>query len=458
MNKQDILSVLKNITVENFKNLECILVTVLTHGDSGGVLLAKGPKGLEHFYTKDVWGPFREKLNDIPKIFIFQACRGTKTEETFRSRSPKELPQNYVESQTVPVLPHKPGFLLVHSTIADHLSQRNQDTGTVFIQTLSNELSAAHNKSGEINFLSLLTEVNNKVTTSAVQSDGERRKPLMKIVQLHNAAGGLVKTSYENKGSMLILILYTKKYEDQFKNLDVILKSSPFTIKSILVKDFEVINGLSRCTDFKNVGSLTVFVLAEILEVEMITGYCEQLYVRFSTFEIQLNAVWSQFTVSPCYELMGKPKLFFFCDLLDRKDHLEEGTYGNIKNVAPIINNHSDFLWAYCYGKGMFEELKFALCNSREEITHLLTTAMCKSDATSSTDGGRISHFESTLKLQFYYRSPPQEIAILPNENVATKERIQTEPVASSSKSTHYVVETEPLQLLVSDGTGGWKL
>ncbi|KAF4526962.1 hypothetical protein B566_EDAN014340, partial [Ephemera danica] len=70
LNKQEILSVLTSIFLEGIKNLECILVTVLTHGNSGGVLLAKD----REFYTKDVWELFRdsEKFNDIPKIFIFQ--------------------------------------------------------------------------------------------------------------------------------------------------------------------------------------------------------------------------------------------------------------------------------------------------------------------------------------------------------------------------------------------------
>ncbi|KAF4526961.1 hypothetical protein B566_EDAN014337 [Ephemera danica] len=270
-------------------------------------------------------------------------------------------------------------------------------------QEILNALTTAHGQNGKINFLSLLTEVNNKVTTTA-ERDGRSQTSTF--------------TSFLRQPLIL----------------------NYFKILPIFVNDIEVIYGLSRITDFKKVGCLTVIVLAEICGVA-ITGYCEKLLVKFSTFSIQPNAVWSQFTVSRCKELMGKPKLFFFCDLLDRTDHPEERSFENVGSV----NNHSDFIWTYCFGERMFEELTFALCNSIEEITHLLTTAMRKSESTSST-GGRISHFESTLRFQFYYRSLPQEMtslkcqeALLPKEieshvKVETSGGIPIEPVAGSSK------------------------
>ncbi|KAF4527404.1 hypothetical protein B566_EDAN016147, partial [Ephemera danica] len=154
----------------------------------------------------------------------------------------------------------------------------------------------------------------NRSSTSQVRYDEDN--PYFICQGVSSSGGGVIKTSYENKGSNLLLILYDEKNKEYFKKLDQILKSSHFTIQSILINDIEVIDRLSRFTDFKKVSSLTVIVLAEICAVEIVTGYCEQLSLKFSTFEIQLNA----------------------------------GTHQIMENIAHI-NNHSDFLWAHCYGK-----------------------------------------------------------------------------------------------------------
>ncbi|KAF4520528.1 hypothetical protein B566_EDAN016703 [Ephemera danica] len=60
--------------------IQCVLVVVMTHGYAGGNLFSKDGK---IFSVQDVWFPLvkRSELANIPKIFIFQACRGDFTDE-----------------------------------------------------------------------------------------------------------------------------------------------------------------------------------------------------------------------------------------------------------------------------------------------------------------------------------------------------------------------------------------
>ncbi|KAF4524087.1 hypothetical protein B566_EDAN013979 [Ephemera danica] len=153
---------LHNINYESLSDHDCIMVIVSTHGSKGGVLLAKD----KEFYTKDVWGPFRDcdKLKHIPKVFIFQACRGKKIERRISQEKYMSLEE---EICAVPVLPHQKEFLLVHSTIPDYCSKRDFQNGTIFIQAFCNQLEAFFKREGKVELVPLLTEVNNQVTVSS---------------------------------------------------------------------------------------------------------------------------------------------------------------------------------------------------------------------------------------------------------------------------------------------------
>ncbi|KAF4530395.1 hypothetical protein B566_EDAN017173 [Ephemera danica] len=107
--KKAILDAVEAFTNEDHKDLACVMVIVLTHGNSGGLLCAKD----DDYHTKDIWKPFCdcEALKNVPKIFIFQ-----------------------------------------------HKSMRNEETGAIFIQAFCDQLEAAAEHETPTDILSILTE------------------------------------------------------------------------------------------------------------------------------------------------------------------------------------------------------------------------------------------------------------------------------------------------------------
>ncbi|KAF4522639.1 hypothetical protein B566_EDAN011038, partial [Ephemera danica] len=309
--KNTVLEIIKHYaTQEDHSEYDCLLVVVLTHGEQGGVLWAKD----HEFYTKDVWGPFLDclTLQNKPKIFVFQACRGSKEESRFKINSAIKLDESNVSREMcvpVPVLPHSPDFLLIHSTV-----------------------------------------------------EGPLR--------------------------------WHPPFETSHQQVNLILK----------------MKSMSNEKNFIGADSLLVMVIAELCETN-VTTYCEKQFIKTNHSLLPINLIWGNFTASQCPWFRGKPKLFFFCDL-HRTDDTRDIAVNQQTAIAESFNNTADFFWSFCYGEdSIFRELLLAFENSDEEIMQMMTTVMRRAESETQREGktGRFSHFQSTLRLQFYLFSPPQE-------------------------------------------------
>ena len=113
---------------------DCLLVTVLTHGEMN-ILYAK-----DYPYNSElIWTSFNpDKVPSLagkPKIFLIQACQGRELDHgtvlVKTSQTQVDSVPNYDRR-----VPADPDFLIVNSTFPGHFSWRNKINGTWFVQTL----------------------------------------------------------------------------------------------------------------------------------------------------------------------------------------------------------------------------------------------------------------------------------------------------------------------------------
>jgi caspase 7 len=169
---------------------DCILITVMTHGDVGVISSHDGDYTIETvtaLFTDEKCPSLKGK----PRIFFIQACRGGKLDDGYnirifekdkynlhrRKRSNtdialfalnKELQEESEEEYEVEKIPevafYPPiyeDFLIVRSTMPYHLSFRNLTEGSWFIQDLCKELEV---NGAACDILNLLTHVNLSVS------------------------------------------------------------------------------------------------------------------------------------------------------------------------------------------------------------------------------------------------------------------------------------------------------
>ena len=112
----------------NHINYDCLIVTILTHGDYGDVLYGTS----EGITIQEVIETFSSKrwttLIGKPKIFIIQACRG----RTYNQAVQSTERNNDGCDQVLNIL----DYLVAYSTIHGNVSLRNKNTGSIYISTL----------------------------------------------------------------------------------------------------------------------------------------------------------------------------------------------------------------------------------------------------------------------------------------------------------------------------------
>lgn len=127
----------------------------MTHGTRNDKVYAKDLQ----FCTQDLLTPFIgencKNLIGKPKLFFIQACRGDRVDAGTQIDS-------FNDSQSaseIYVIPKNADVLVMYSTSEDHVSFREVDQGSWFIQALCEEVA----ENPEEDLLSILTGVNSKV-------------------------------------------------------------------------------------------------------------------------------------------------------------------------------------------------------------------------------------------------------------------------------------------------------
>lgn len=154
--------------VEEFANMrhddmDCVLITILSHGLEKGKILAK-----DTTYKLDeltyLFQPDRcPSLAGKPKLFFVNACRGDQNNAgVFLNRSLIVLETDSLDESAGYTIPLFADFLIAYSTVEGHVSLRNIENGTWFIQSLCSEL-IRYGKDEHL--LDILTFVNQRVAT-----------------------------------------------------------------------------------------------------------------------------------------------------------------------------------------------------------------------------------------------------------------------------------------------------
>ncbi|XP_074034882.1 caspase-7 [Leptinotarsa decemlineata] len=132
---EEVRNKMSEVAASDLKEYNCLIVFFLTHGDEFGRLhVIDGT-----IATHEIWRPFSKcvSLNNKPKMFIFQACKGNDFTTTGASNS---LPHSE-STASLPVNTFSTShlgsdMLIVYCTLEGNVGFRNPLTGSWFVQEL----------------------------------------------------------------------------------------------------------------------------------------------------------------------------------------------------------------------------------------------------------------------------------------------------------------------------------
>ncbi|KAK2911147.1 hypothetical protein Q8A67_003280 [Cirrhinus molitorella] len=141
---------------------DCFVCCVMSHGNETGV------EGCDEHVCPldDITSPFDgdncHSLVGKPKVFIIQACRGTKTQSKLMTTDSASATHNQTSADASYSIPKDSDFLIALATVEGYFSVRNPVSGSWFIQSLCKHLKKGSEQGQDI--LRILTNVNNDVS------------------------------------------------------------------------------------------------------------------------------------------------------------------------------------------------------------------------------------------------------------------------------------------------------
>ena len=153
-------------SIQKRKDLSCLALFILSHGESDGLLYAYDQNyKLHRNVIQQLLPDVCPSLAGKPKMIFIQACQGTETDAGVRikPRGPRQrhTSSDSVNSVSLPYcIPNYSDLLIYSAAYTGHYSFRNKREGSWLIQTLCNQLqeSPAHE-----DLVSVLTNVSHKV-------------------------------------------------------------------------------------------------------------------------------------------------------------------------------------------------------------------------------------------------------------------------------------------------------
>ncbi|XP_035669569.1 caspase-7-like isoform X2 [Branchiostoma floridae] len=156
--------VLKKAAAADHSDADCVLVALLSHGEEKMIY---GTDGMVEI--ADLAAHFNgvncKSLVGKPKIFIIQACQGSKVMEGVDMPDAVGFRDDdlVIDAPPPQTLPSEADFLYYYSTMPGYYAWRNQEAGSWSIQSLCAVLKE-HGKSG-LEVMQILTRVNRTVAT-----------------------------------------------------------------------------------------------------------------------------------------------------------------------------------------------------------------------------------------------------------------------------------------------------
>ena len=166
-------SLLKAAAKVDFTKHQCFAFAMLSHGDENGITCSDGKpitvdEIRESFSTRNC-----STLGGKPKIFIFQCCRGSRTNtvETI-SESVGRTESDYLLYYDPPNTPHAVPDCLdtitIYATNPGHRAYRHENQGSVFIEALLNAFNDYKNEA--IDLLRMTTRMNNTYRRKCIRT------------------------------------------------------------------------------------------------------------------------------------------------------------------------------------------------------------------------------------------------------------------------------------------------
>lgn len=142
---------------ESKDDVGCCLVTLMSHGEKGFIKMEDGEK----VSLEDIFEMFNNKncpaLQEKPKIFIIQACRGEKRDSGVETDDEPMESDDVAEKRRLPTFSD---YFIIYPTQTDHVALRHPRTGSVMIEAMSAVFKQYGNKWHIADFF---TKVNNRV-------------------------------------------------------------------------------------------------------------------------------------------------------------------------------------------------------------------------------------------------------------------------------------------------------
>ncbi|KAK2872396.1 hypothetical protein Q8A67_022293 [Cirrhinus molitorella] len=171
LSANEMIGALRKVSKENHTDNSCFVCVLMSHGEEGTILGSDECwipiKTLTSLMTSDLCPSLQNK----PKLFFVQACRGLKYDPGVEADS-EEAPEEFFGISDIP----EADFLCCYSTVEGYYSWRNPDMGSVFIRELC-KLMKCHLEISQI-----LTRVNHDVANnfqSNTRDPGTHRKKQM---------------------------------------------------------------------------------------------------------------------------------------------------------------------------------------------------------------------------------------------------------------------------------------
>ncbi|KAF4799633.1 caspase-8-like protein [Turdus rufiventris] len=169
---EKIRETVKEYSKKDHRNMDCFVCFIFSHGEKDKI------KGVDdecvniEELVSCFTGTRCPSLAGKPKVFIIQACQGSKHHPsvTVEADSSEHLE---VDASPLTSIPDKADILIGMSTVEDFLSFRSCKTGSVYIQSLCEKMELLCPR--RVDLATILTEVNNDVARREL--DGSKQMP-----------------------------------------------------------------------------------------------------------------------------------------------------------------------------------------------------------------------------------------------------------------------------------------
>jgi caspase 7 len=193
--KSEIEQLMKEQAKVDYTNSDCFLCVAMSHGDQDEIVTSDN----KYISFEKIMAPMKlcETLKNKPKLFFFQACRGSKkmvnlppilaSNFSSTSRVTSKIEESTQASPRHNLTDHKPdantkngrtkfesetNLLVYYSTLPNHLSySKDQNEGTIFIKSLCNVFDsyAYTNLPNNLPLSQMITKINKRVIREGLQ-------------------------------------------------------------------------------------------------------------------------------------------------------------------------------------------------------------------------------------------------------------------------------------------------